>query len=710
MSSGTVQDVLSGTARWACERGDSAVRLRELPDASVDSVVCDPPAGIAFMGRAWDGAKGGRDQWIAWLRGIMEQCLRCLKPGGHALVWALPRTAHWTATAVEDAGFEIRDVVAHLFGSGFPKSLDVSKAIDAPNDWGGWGTAMKPGYESWILARKPLSGTVAANVLEHGTGALNIDACRIFTDWNEADRPESWKASGHTAKPGAEKIAAPPGHGIECHPKGRWPANVVLSHVSDSEDGPGCREVGPRNVVSRAGLNGAAHTKGYGGGWRDLNAPAQVTSDRIAGTKYMQVEQVAAFDCAEGCPVRELDRQSGELHTHGGTVTAEMSAMGFNGGNGSARPVLPSSGGASRFFATFKPDSVNELASTASKESEAECNDCSQRDASNADKTSNQKRDASDSATVAAPLCGRPASGARSGASIASAGSAASDGKITPGTLGCTAQEHARQNPSASLAQVAASAGNQSERCETSSAQSRAATRLVHGQASRPGQDFTQEPSDPILSRSHARAVKSQGCTDTTAIIHDPTISSGSVLGAIETSISSASQEAHASVPTHHQSSHKFLYQSKPSSAEREAGCEHLPRRTAAELVDREPGSPGMGPRSGAGRTSEGRANHHTTVKSISLMRWLAKLITPPGGIIADPFFGSGTTGCAAVLEGFRFIGFDLDEDDNGNPAGYLEIARARIAHWEMGGRVKTKAAPVPEEQASLFDLMGGSR
>lgn len=153
----------------------------------------------------------------------MRECLRVMKPGAHGLVWALPRTSHWTATALEDAGFEIRDCVYHLFGSGFPKSLDVSKAIDkaagvegeiigknpayrdkaytwsggqgetpmrpefkrgpatdAAKQWAGWGTALKPAVECWWLVRKPCSEkTVAANVLKWGTGALNIDASRI---------------------------------------------------------------------------------------------------------------------------------------------------------------------------------------------------------------------------------------------------------------------------------------------------------------------------------------------------------------------------------------------------------------------------------------------------------------------------------------------------------------------------------------------------
>jgi site-specific DNA-methyltransferase (adenine-specific) len=240
---------MTDTDRWQspCGRvtlycGDCLAVLATLPDNSVDSVATDPPAGIGFMGKDWDHHKGGRDEWVAWLRSVMAEALRVLKPGGHALVWSLPRTSHWTATAAEDAGFELRDRIAHCFGSGFPKSLDVSKAIDkaagaereivgsklgrpgmakdgsnqrngfdaayggiaagpmssaitapatpAARQWQGWGTALKPAIEDWWLARKPLSeNTVAANVLRWGTGAINVDGCRV--DYN-GEKPSGW--------------------------------------------------------------------------------------------------------------------------------------------------------------------------------------------------------------------------------------------------------------------------------------------------------------------------------------------------------------------------------------------------------------------------------------------------------------------------------------------------------------------------------------
>jgi site-specific DNA-methyltransferase (adenine-specific) len=203
--------------------GDCLQELATLADCSVDSIVTDPPYGLAFMGKKWDYDVPGEEIW--------RECLRVLKPGGHLLAFAGTRTQHRMAVRIEDAGFEIRDMIAWVYGSGFPKSLDVSKAIDkaagaqrtftpvgsavkrmipgadqnatgswikdngreyqpgvsepateAARQWQGWGTALKPSMEPITVARKPLVGTVAANTLAHGTGALNIDGCRVASE------------------------------------------------------------------------------------------------------------------------------------------------------------------------------------------------------------------------------------------------------------------------------------------------------------------------------------------------------------------------------------------------------------------------------------------------------------------------------------------------------------------------------------------------
>lgn len=258
--------------------GDALEVLRTLPDNSVDAIVTDPPGGISFMGREWDSDKGGRDNWIAAFSEIARECLRVVKPGAHALVWAIPRTSHWTATAWENGGWEVRDRVAHVFGSGFPKSLDVSKAIDkaaghergttpdfrngpntrptkgigkfggyptgqddldagpatdAAKEHAGKGTALKPAMEDWWLLRKPLTGTIAQNVLEWGTGALNIDACRVGYV-NDADKVSAqpqgeWtgKPSGHINEPLSGRKIERDSMGKWEQPAGRWPAHLI---------------------------------------------------------------------------------------------------------------------------------------------------------------------------------------------------------------------------------------------------------------------------------------------------------------------------------------------------------------------------------------------------------------------------------------------------------------------------------------------------
>jgi site-specific DNA-methyltransferase (adenine-specific) len=284
--------------------GDCIEVMRTLPDNSVDAVVTDPPYGLEFMGKDWDapwkqagdviadpasvggfqdGAGGnpfsrsriryGREDGASigfqlWFTDVATEALRVLKPGGHLLAFGGTRTWHRLAVAIEDAGFEVRDSIAWMYGSGFPKSHDVSKGIDkaagverevlgtrtlkdirggnyngpqptmehndtapptpAAQQWQGWGTALKPAHEPIVVARKPLIGTVAANVLRHGTWALNIDGCRIGMSSDDAAKSaNNWKPQGYESKDniydiGTKVIAT------EQNLTGRWPANVIL--------------------------------------------------------------------------------------------------------------------------------------------------------------------------------------------------------------------------------------------------------------------------------------------------------------------------------------------------------------------------------------------------------------------------------------------------------------------------------------------------
>jgi len=247
-------------------KGNCLELLAEMPDNSVDSIVTDPPYELGFMGKSWDNSG------IAYSVELWSQALRVLKPGGHLLAFGGSRTYHRLASAVEDAGFEIRDQIMWLYGSGFPKSLDVSKAIDKAagvsftaepasgvgfmnpegeggynttinkltrsgestpeaQQWQGWGTALKPAHEPIVVARKPLISTVATNVLTYGTGALNIDGSRVAHQ-SEADRanatPQGKVTSNVSA--GAAPDVDNAGRVEVSRPDtslGRWPANVI---------------------------------------------------------------------------------------------------------------------------------------------------------------------------------------------------------------------------------------------------------------------------------------------------------------------------------------------------------------------------------------------------------------------------------------------------------------------------------------------------
>ena len=243
---------------WNICHGDCLEVLRTLPDNSVDAVVTDPPYGLSFMGKGWDHGVPGVEFWT--------EALRVAKPGAHLLAFGGTRTYHRLACAIEDAGWEIRDCVMWVYGSGFPKSHDVSKAIDkaagaerqggarewvggqrasgilgdnlgtqsrtiydAPATpdaarWQGWGTALKPALEPITMARKPLIGTVAENVLAHGTGGINVDGCRVGRD---VDDVSGWSQSGSNASENRSMSGANYARDAKPDADGRWPANLI---------------------------------------------------------------------------------------------------------------------------------------------------------------------------------------------------------------------------------------------------------------------------------------------------------------------------------------------------------------------------------------------------------------------------------------------------------------------------------------------------
>jgi DNA modification methylase len=206
-----IPPMLDPSTPWQVIQGDCLSVLPTLPDCSVDSVVCDPPYELGFMGKAWD--KSG----IAYSVDVWRECLRVLKPGGHLLAFGGSRTYHRLACAVEDAGFDIRDQIMWLYGSGFPKSHNLN------GDWQGWGTALKPAHEPIVVARKPIEGTVAENVQRWGTGAVNVDACRVGTSKEIPASPAKANDSIGTFKTRDRHTNS---SGFDAN-IGRWPANII---------------------------------------------------------------------------------------------------------------------------------------------------------------------------------------------------------------------------------------------------------------------------------------------------------------------------------------------------------------------------------------------------------------------------------------------------------------------------------------------------
>lgn len=204
--------------------GDCLVAMKKMPDNSVDCIITDPPAGISFMGKEWD-THDDLNAFQNFIKDIFTEAKRVLKPGGHACVWAIPRTSHHTAMGLERAGYEIRDIIHHTFSSGFPKSHNIGKSIDKMK---GWGSALKPAVEHWILCRKPLEEkTIASNVLKYGTGGINIDDCRIpYADSN--DKPIG--GFGGMAIGIGQPLETQEYSGSnECNKQGRFPANLIVS-------------------------------------------------------------------------------------------------------------------------------------------------------------------------------------------------------------------------------------------------------------------------------------------------------------------------------------------------------------------------------------------------------------------------------------------------------------------------------------------------
>jgi len=553
-----VTDIVVGDARVVF--GDCRDDLKTLADCSVDSVVTDPPYELGFMGKKWDSSG------IAYDVSVWEECLRVLKPGGHILAFGGSRTWHRLAVAIEDAGFEIRDSIAWMYGSGFPKSLDVSKAIDkklgaerevvgyytvggnaltplkekggtfgvgvasspsgqlpitsAGSDegkqWEGWGTALKPAFEPIVVGRKPFAkgSTVAANVLLWGVGGLNIDASRVEAKDQAVLDAAVKRMSGNSVEGALNMAGKSTIQPVSA--QGRWPANVILDEYSagllDEQSGvTASKTQGRGQSFGMFGERGETEdtVRGHtdsGGASRFFYCAKASKRDRNEGVNLCKCDKLTAWENAEPKASHQPDTDHLAPRVISESGTTSNTDTGWNTSSSGKSTTAPSS-------ETTKSTTLTGISSTTT-----------------------------------------------SGTSLTS----------TP---------------------LATNVFTRDVNSEMENGGSPARFAKISSQ------------SEPNIGISAERAGFSTGDAD-------PATS--------------------ASLSSPNKSGEKLC-----------ANC---------------------------GGVTVG----HPTVKPTALMRYLIKLVTPPGGTVLDPFTGSGSTGKAALLDGYNFVGAEFTEE-------YLPIIEGRL-------------------------------
>ena len=577
--------------------GDCLEVLAGLPENSVDTCITDPPYELGFMGKKWDSSG------VAFQPETWQAVFRVLKPGAIVLAFGGTRTYHRLVCAIEDAGFEIRDMVEWVYGSGFPKSYDIGKGIDKQAGekrtrvpyvggiasgqgnyggngkihvgtkvgnnpitpeaqlWHGWGTALKPAHEPIVVAMKPLDGTYVNNALTWGVAGLWIDGGRVETE----DTLERVQGNNkNTSTPNA------PNNGWVSTPQlqGRFPANFI--HDGSDE----VLEVFPE---SNAG------NKGY--------TPANI------------------------------EKSNANAKIYGFANYPDMHKSGAHHGD---------SGSASRFFMSCKQDDLCFLCLTPkhsimSDIDNSEVIRCKNISANNVEKSLT----------------------------------------TTQATALNTAQESVQDLLLEKAVHFVKSAGNLCEECATSIVREVVEIKTWDSKnaASQVIQDFIGNSNKCILIQSLAQYAEILDSIDTTPT----TTSLLKLFGYASHVITSYIQETEKTAPK------RFLYIPKASRSERNAGLEGM-----EETATHSAYGDYAGTEEHATNIGKPRANHHPTVKPIELMRYLVRLTkTPTGGIVLDPFMGSGTTGIACELEGREFIGIERE-------AEYVEIAEKRIAHYRL--------------------------
>lgn len=540
--------------------GDNLEILRAMADGCVDSIVTDPPYGLRFMGKRWDYDVPSVELWA--------ECLRVLKPGGYLLAFAGTRTQHRMACRIEDAGFEIRDMIAWVYGSGFPKSLDVSKAIDkaarpqfdnsateATQQWQGWGTALKPALETVTFASKPYTDEQVRDIIQSNLFRLEARLWLLSSasaaEKNSTSSQSEYGAACAIAQWSADEITST--RAALCDPMGmslfELATTTSLNIVSSW-----------RRTLAESWSDGSTST---------TETKSSTTTDWR--TLKFSLSQITPSTIIRACSL-----------PGGFSVNASTAESHFN----ASLSLL---------------QSIRTLSATERAMSQAQ----------------HEHQDAGVKPNLDPCIMAR---------------------KPLEGTVADNVLAHGTGALNIAACRVAT-----------------------------PGADVGRWPANLAHDGSDDVLLSFPVTGPSRAGVRDPNGSMGYHGGA------SGLPGVVSGYADGGGSAARFFYCAKASRKDRDDGLGAFEIHSAGELTGgRAEGSAGLNcPRAGAGRTGGGR-NTHPTVKPTDLMRYLCRLVTPPGGVVLDLFMGSGSTGKAAVLEGLQFIGIDRERE-------YVEIARARI-------------------------------
>jgi site-specific DNA-methyltransferase (adenine-specific) len=634
------------------ELGDCLEVLKTIPDNSVDSIVTDPPYGLSFMNKKWDYDVPSTDIWI--------ECLRVLKPGGHLLSFSGSRTYHRMAVRIEDAGFDIRDQIMWVYGSGFPKSHNIGKAVDkllgnerevvgpgnsgrdmtggsygnqsdkepmtfditkGTSEWEGWGTALKPSHEPIVMARKPLSEkTVAENVLRWGTGGLNINVSRIGTDDNlngGAYSKGEYNTDGKVLELGLKRQ-----EGQYEQPQGRWPANIIFECTCDEL-------IDGKEIKGNENYN-----------FNNTNTSSNTFTNR---GKYTPRTETPKIHTNPNCPCYILDQQSG-ISTGKVGMTQQSSPnniyQGFKSkGDTKVNDGKTDKGGASRYFLNVKVDTEDFFMYIYNKLNELLCGNILE----------NQQ--------VVTTLSG-----------------------VIKEVEKCIVKQGQYTIGSLSMDQF------QKDTISIISTLTELMTELkIYNSLQRVNTDFYTQELGKTINKLMELNTENVSVVETINHLMDLTLEMVEHIKVIVKNVeelnykNGGKQIGNITTNTtgNIEKSSRFFYCPKASKKDRDEGLDGFENKTGSEITGRKECSAGLVMEDDkqnpfAGKSSPINKNHHPTVKPTALMLYLIKLVTPVNGTVLDCFLGSGSTGKAAIRGGFDFIGIEREEE-------YIKIAEARI-------------------------------